>query len=79
MQEKDINANRSEEKILQELGFETVDLVIEHELRGVTPEMLDWWWINMVNSQYYLLWHPIFLRFPATPASQLSFPFYLYL
>jgi hypothetical protein len=23
-------------------------LVMEHELRGVAPEMLDWWWDNMM-------------------------------
>jgi hypothetical protein len=37
---------------------ETMDLVIDHELIGVTPEMIDWWWMNMVNSDYYKLWHP---------------------
>jgi hypothetical protein len=58
MGRKATTASGSEEKFLQELGSETVDLVIEHELHGVTPEMLDWWWINMVNPQYYLLWHP---------------------
>jgi hypothetical protein len=30
------------------LKGETVNLVMEHELRGVTPEMLDWWWDNMM-------------------------------
>ena len=39
------------------LKGETVDLVMEHELRGVTPEMLDWWWDNMDNDTYKL-WHP---------------------
>jgi hypothetical protein len=58
MGKKDVNANGIEKKILQKLGSETMDLVIEHELHGVTPEMLDWWWKNMVNSQYYQLWHP---------------------
>ena len=35
----------------------TVSLVVEHELCGVTPEMLDWWWDNMDNDTYRL-WHP---------------------
>ena len=39
------------------LKSETVSLVIEHELRGVTPEMLDWWWDNMDNDSYKL-WNP---------------------
>ena len=34
-----------------------VALVMEHELRGVTPEMLDWWWDNMDNDTYKL-WNP---------------------
>jgi len=29
------------------LKGKTVALVMEHELRGVTPEMLDWWWDDM--------------------------------
>jgi hypothetical protein len=39
------------------LKNETVALVMEHELCGVTPEMLDWWWDNMDNDTYKL-WHP---------------------
>ena len=39
------------------LKGETVNLVIEHELSGVTPEMLDWWWDNMDNDTYKL-WNP---------------------
>ena len=29
----------------------------EHEIRGVTPEMIDWWWDNMEKG--YPLWHPV--------------------
>jgi len=39
------------------LKNETVALVMEHELRGVTSEMLDWWWDNLDNDNYKL-WHP---------------------
>jgi hypothetical protein len=39
------------------LKGETVSLVVEHELRGVTPEMLDWWWDHMDNDTYKL-WNP---------------------
>ncbi len=39
------------------LKSETVSLVIEHDLRDVTPEMLDWWWDNMDNDTYKL-WNP---------------------
>lgn len=37
---------------------ETVDITIDHELQGVTPEMLDWWWLNMGDTERYKLWHP---------------------
>ena len=37
---------------------EYVDLVVDHELRGATPEMLDWWWGNIDNTERYKLWHP---------------------
>jgi len=36
----------------------TEDIVIDHELPGVTPEMLDWWWMNMGSTENYCLWHP---------------------
>jgi succinate dehydrogenase / fumarate reductase flavoprotein subunit len=32
------------------------DVVVESELPGVTPEMLDWWWVNMEKG--YPLWEP---------------------
>lgn len=34
----------------------TVDIVIEHHLYGITPQMIDWWWIH--SPEYYKLWHP---------------------
>jgi len=36
------------------LKSETVSLVVEHELHGVTPKMLDWWWDNLDNDNYKL-------------------------
>ncbi len=35
-----------------------VSIVVEHELNNVTPEMIDWWWDNIDNSERYKLWHP---------------------
>lgn len=35
-----------------------VDLVIEHELRGITCEMLDWWWEHMNDGDNYRKWCP---------------------
>ena len=37
---------------------ETIDLIVEHELSGVSPEMIDWWWDHIDNSERYRLWHP---------------------
>lgn len=39
-------------------GPGTKDLVIDHELEGVTPEMVHWWWLNMSDTRRYRLWHP---------------------
>jgi hypothetical protein len=36
----------------------TVDLIIDHELPGVIPEMLDWWWDHIDTTERYKLWHP---------------------
>jgi len=48
----------SPKKVYKELlKGKTVNLVMEHELRGCTPEMLDWWWDNMDNDSY-MMWHP---------------------
>ncbi len=33
-------------------------LVVEHEIRGVTPQMITWWWGNISHTQRYKLWHP---------------------
>ncbi|MFX1277541.1 MAG: DAPG hydrolase family protein, partial [Promethearchaeota archaeon] len=46
------------EEIAERSKSETVDLVVDHELKGVTPEMLDWWWHNIKNTERYKLWHP---------------------
>ncbi len=31
-------------------------LVVEHEIPGITPDMIDWWWVNMEKG--YELWCP---------------------
>jgi hypothetical protein len=31
-------------------------IVVDHIIPGVTPEMLDWWWVNMEKG--YELWCP---------------------
>ena len=42
----------------QQSNNKTIDLIIEHELLGVSPEMIDWWWDHIDNSERYRLWHP---------------------
>ncbi len=36
----------------------TKDLVVHHEIQGVTPEMIDWWWDHIGDTERYRLWHP---------------------
>ena len=36
----------------------TKDIVIDHELPGVTPQMIDIWWFIMSDTEIYKLWHP---------------------
>jgi hypothetical protein len=36
----------------------TKDVVIDHELQDVTPEMITWWWDNIDTTERYKLWHP---------------------
>jgi hypothetical protein len=58
VQGRDINLDNLASKALDSLEAATIDLVVDHELPGVTPEMLAWWWWNMVDSRFYQLWHP---------------------
>ena len=30
-----------------------------HEIQGVTPEMIDWWWDHIDTTDRYKLWHPV--------------------
>ncbi len=48
------------------------EVIVNHELHDVTPEMIDWWWDHMGPTERYKLWHPTdhvsfeWLVFPAT-------------
>ena len=37
---------------------ETKDLIVDHEIPGVTPEMIDAWWFIMSDTKNYKLWQP---------------------
>jgi len=51
-------SNKVMEQIYKNSKGKTVDLVVDHELLGVTPEMIDWWWDNIESTKRYKLWHP---------------------
>ncbi|RZI82249.1 MAG: hypothetical protein EOP38_16515 [Rubrivivax sp.] len=36
-----------------------VTLVIEQEIKGITPEMLAWWWDHIGDTARYRLWQPV--------------------
>ena len=46
------------ERIARKSGSMTTDLIVDHELTGVTPEMIDWWWDHIDSTERYKLWHP---------------------
>jgi hypothetical protein len=58
MVEEEIDLTDIIRQIIEESESETVDLVVEHKLRGVSPEMIDWWWDHIDNTERYRLWHP---------------------
>ena len=54
--------NKSEDPVeiiaraFKESNGETVDLIVENKLPGVTLEMLDWFFVR--TGDYYTRWHP---------------------
>lgn len=34
------------------------EIIANHEIQGVTPEMIDWWWDHIDTTERYKLWHP---------------------
>lgn len=34
------------------------EVIANHEISGVTPEMIDWWWDHIDTTERYKLWHP---------------------
>src|SRR5215469_510568 len=34
------------------------EVIVNHELSGITPEMVDWWWDHIDTTERYKLWHP---------------------
>ncbi|QCF25478.1 DAPG hydrolase family protein [Hydrocarboniclastica marina] len=34
-------------------------IVVDQEIKGLMPEMVDWWWDNIDTTARYKLWHPV--------------------
>lgn len=34
------------------------EVIVNHNLQGITPEMIDWWWDHIDTTERYKLWHP---------------------
>lgn len=51
------------------------DIVVDHELPGVRAEMIDWWWMNMVDTRFYILWHPwdhFWIKWEVPPTEEMT-------
>jgi hypothetical protein len=51
-------SNKITEQIFKRSRGKTMDLVVDHILHEITPEMIDWWWDNIDTTERYKLWHP---------------------
>ena len=56
MAEKDVDVVGTFVAAFKESDGKTVDLVVDHELPGLTVEMVAWFFPHA--SEYYRLWHP---------------------
>ena len=45
-------------KAFEESGGQTVDLVVDQEVRDVTVDMFNWWMVEGNIANYYRLWWP---------------------
>ncbi|MGB3623583.1 hypothetical protein FT643_00230 [Ketobacter sp. MCCC 1A13808] len=39
-------------------GFLVRSVIVDQEIKGITPDMLDWWWDNINTTSRYKRWHP---------------------
>lgn len=44
--------------VMQTQGEQEQMVVVEQELEGLRPEMLDWWWNNLGRDDFFQRWHP---------------------
>ncbi len=44
--------------VMQPLEAHQTMIVVEQELEGIRPEMLDWWWNNLGREDFFQRWNP---------------------
>lgn len=62
-------------KAAKESNGETIEIVFEHELPGITEEMYEWWGQNMNDTRLYKMWHPDHISFEMEETGDPEFPF----
>lgn len=54
-------------------GFWLKTVIVDQEIKGLTPDMMNWWWDNIDTTARYKQWHPTahvsfeWLEAPASP------------
>ncbi|MCG8313269.1 MAG: hypothetical protein MI976_08640 [Pseudomonadales bacterium] len=43
---------------IEQKGWLLKTVVVDQEIIGLTPFMLDWWWDNIDTTKRYMQWHP---------------------
>jgi hypothetical protein len=61
-------------KAAQDSKGETIDIVMEHELPGITEEMYTWWGQNMHETRLYKMWHPDHIKFEIEKTDNPQYP-----
>ena len=61
-------------KAAKESNGETMDIVLECELPGITEEMYEWWGNNMGETRLYKMWHPDHISFTKEETGNPDFP-----
>ena len=61
-------------KAVKESNGETRDIVMEHELPGITEEMYQWWFKNMGETRLYKMWHPDHVSFEVEKTDNPKYP-----
>jgi len=62
-------------KAAKESNGKTIDIVMEHELPGITEKMYEWWGQNMNETRLYKMWHPDHISFEVEKTGDPDVPF----